>query len=369
MARVNLSWHSGTPTLGTAFARGGNNFDALRLGAALLVLFSHAFVLTGQADAEPVARLLGHTVDGGGLAVSAFFAISGFLVTRSAARRRPLEYVRARVLRIWPALAVAVLVQTVAIGPACTDLPWRAYLLQPQTWGALVTASIVVLRPDLPGVFAGNPVAGAVNGSLWTLRVELACYLLPLCLVLLRALRPRVVLALAAAALLAFTASAMARASPHGAHGLGDPRLFAALACLWDFLFGAGLWLHRDRVPCGAWPAAVAAALTLLAGLLPPGVILVHLAWPYLMLCAGLSRPVGTRWMHRLGDVSYGVYLYAFPVQQAVVAWRGAASGPLAVAAMALPAVLVLALLSSRIVERPALRLKFRPGGMVLPQG
>lgn len=328
-------------------------------------MFSHAFALTGGTAIEPIAWASGRLADGGALAVAAFFAISGFLVTRSAEQRPPAAYLRARALRIWPAAIVAVLVQTLVIGLAFTALPWRAYLGHPATWRSLLTATIVVLRPDVPGVFTHNPLPGEMNGSLWTLRVELACYAIPLALAATRLLRPFAVLPLAAGAFALFAAAAAARAH-HAASPLADPRIVSALTSLWDFLLGAALYTVRRRVPFGPGPALLAAGLCASARAIPLGVVLLHLAWPYLVLSAGLARPVGHRVMRRLGDISYGMYLYAFPTQQAVIAALGPEWGPLPLAAFALPPVLGLACLSSRLVEMPALRLKRRSAAVTV---
>lgn len=328
-----------------------NNFDLLRLSAALLVLFSHAFVLTGHAAEEPVARLLRHATDGGGAAVGAFFVLSGFLIARSAEMRPWRDFLRARALRIYPAFAMVVLVQTLVLGPAVSSLGAAGYLAAGETWAGLGRALLFSPRAGLPGVFEGNPLPGVVNGSLWTLRVEVLCYAAMLGWGVLGA--PRWLVGLAAAA--GFVALAAAHAAGAGL------QVVSVLDCLVFFATGAALWCWRGRVVLRGWVAAALLAGFWLLAATPAGPLLWHVALPYGVLHLGLAPAVAAGAMRRLGDVSYGVYLYAFPVEQALAAgFPGIGAGALALCAA--PAAVVLGVVSSRLVERPALRLKRRNG-------
>ena len=151
-----------------------NNFDALRLLAALTVVVAHAWPLTGVS---PSPMLGGIKVFH--LAVFVFFAISGYLITTSWQRApRVRRFLAARVLRIFPALILVVVLTVLVIGPVATTLPLGEYFTSPQTWGYLVTVTLAAAY-QLPGVFDQNPL-DVVNGSLWTLGPEFACYLLVL---------------------------------------------------------------------------------------------------------------------------------------------------------------------------------------------
>lgn len=340
-------------TVAARFATGRNNFDAVRLAAALTVLASHAYVLTGHPDDEPVARLLGHTIDGGGLAVAAFFVLSGFLIARSAQLHPWRDYVRARVLRIWPAFVVAVLLQTLVIGTAFTSRPAMAYLGDPATWVA-VARSLVFSPPlGLPGVFDANPLPRAVNGSLWTLRIEALCYAGLLALSLAGLLRPvRVLLPLAGGwALLSAVLAARAGLAPAF---LASLTVASIVDCVLHFLMGAAVWVYADRVPLrGSFALALAAAFAITAGTgLAP--LTLHLALPYIVFWFGLARPVAVPPL----DISYGTYLYAFPVQQAVVATAGPAIGASGLVLAAAPLTVLLGLASRLWIEQPALRLR-----------
>ena len=360
-----------------------NNFDFLRIAAALMVLVGHAYVLSGREALEPAARHTG--LDGlGALGVSIFFVISGFLVTGSYDRlRNAPAYLVARLLRIIPALAVAVALSALVLGPAVTTLPKGAYFADPQTW--LYVARNVLLYPVaylLPGVFADNPYPGAVNGSLWTLRLEFTCYLLLPLLDWRRLLRPGVVTTLAVVAGLAYvalavagaveaqaaaqaaTAAGLAAAVPTGA-GPGGVPAFAVLALRFGFLFlaGAALYWRRDaRWLRSGWTLAAAAlAFGLVALSERWAMAATPLILPVLVTTFALRPLPGFSSFSRYGDYSYGVYIYAFPVQQTWMHLLGPERlGVWAYAGLTLLTALPLAVASWLLVEKPALDLKER---------
>ncbi|MBK7117547.1 MAG: acyltransferase [Comamonadaceae bacterium] len=154
-----------------------NNFDLLRLLAAWFVLFSHCYPLSGQPVADPFVRHTG--IDTlGGIGVSIFFVLSGYLVTNSLERSSSVySFARKRAFRIFPALAVLTVYCSYWLGPVLTTLPLETYLKHPQTVAYLWNVSAWKIQYALPGVFATNPVPVAVNGSLWSLPYEISCYL------------------------------------------------------------------------------------------------------------------------------------------------------------------------------------------------
>ena len=147
-----------------------NGFDVLRVFAATLVIFGHAFPLTKAVS----PGLMGNGVQT--IGVKIFFIISGFLIT-SSWRKDPhvVRYALRRILRIIPGLFVVTALCALVLGLAFTELPWRQYLASGGVWRYFRN---VLLYPvyDLPGVFAANPYPVAVNGSLWSLPVEVAMY-------------------------------------------------------------------------------------------------------------------------------------------------------------------------------------------------
>jgi peptidoglycan/LPS O-acetylase OafA/YrhL len=178
----------------------GNNFDAIRIVAAFTVLFSHHHALTGQA--EP--RFLG-LYTWGTAAVIVFFIISGYLVT--ASWYNDPSFVRfglRRILRIWPALAVAAALTAYGLGAWVTSLPPGQYWTDGMTSGYLLNTLALRIRFALPGVFDGNPFPNSPNGSLWTIPFEVRCYAVLALAGLLGLMRNRRIWLLAVAAMMAW---------------------------------------------------------------------------------------------------------------------------------------------------------------------
>ena len=149
-----------------------NNFEFLRISAALLVLVSHHYPLSnlGEPGLPGVISL-------GGVAVMVFFSISGFLVTQSwLSDPNAFRFAWRRILRIWPALITVVLLSTLILGPIVTNLTVFDYFAHRATWDYLRTLIMEIHFP-LPGVFTNNPGGSSVNGSLWTIPFEVRCYL------------------------------------------------------------------------------------------------------------------------------------------------------------------------------------------------
>jgi peptidoglycan/LPS O-acetylase OafA/YrhL len=298
------------------------SFDLIRLIAATMVVFSHSYPLAGLAP----LRLSG-TEDFGSLGVSIFFVVSGHLVTGSYLRD-PGAYLVRRLLRIEPALIVS-LAATVLLGAAISTAP--GYWTSPQTYlYVLRNALLYPATYRLPGVFDANPVPHVVNGVLWTLRMEFTCYLF---LMLVRARRAAMLGAMVAAAAAYLTIRAV---EPNWADQTSTRIAF--LAARYGFLFCAGSALWGVKLPRPLWLGLGSAALFPLAG---------ALALPTAVL--GLARPGKLP-----ADLSYGVYIYAFPLQQLLAAhgrlnfWTAMAfTVPLAAA-------------SWFLVEKPVLRLKPR---------
>jgi peptidoglycan/LPS O-acetylase OafA/YrhL len=338
-----------------ALARGrDNNFNLLRAVAAALVIVTHAYGATGHAAEEPLVRLCGKSL--GSVAVDVFFVVSGFLIAKSWDRSRGvLEFAIARALRIYPALWACVAFCVLVIGLGFTTLPAQEFLRDPAT-GTFVLRNLTVLPfgtlGRLPGVFVGH-AEGTVNLPLWTLPFELKMY------VLLALLGVSGVLRRPGAVALGVVAAALVYVVPTA---LGRPESGAILYGRFVFFFFSGTlaYLWRDRLTVAAGPA-VACALAGLAALAGPFMLrapLLALVTPYLVLAAALAPSPRLHAYNRLGDYSYGLYIYGFPVQQAVVALAGGADARQAPAtnlALSLPVALALAVLSWHLLEARAL--------------
>jgi peptidoglycan/LPS O-acetylase OafA/YrhL len=329
-------------------SRQRNGFDHVRLFAALLVLVSHHFALWGRP--EPGALFDSY----GGVGVAIFFALSGYLVSQSfRADPNAVRFMARRLLRILPGLAGCVLACTLVLGPVVTTLPLRDYLLHPQTREFVLMN--LGLRPAfaLPGVFADARLGPAVNGSLWTLPFEVAAYLL---VAALGTLLPPQVLRRAFPLLCTAAFVLMLAWQPAQPIVVWDNDLRHVPRFLAYFLLGATLAQGGSRWLQPRAMLALAAALVLVPHDSARQLLAILLT---LSLAIHLGRsPVAERFALR-HDVSYGVYLYAFPVQQVVIAQFGAL-GFWPTMALALAMTWACAALSWRFIEAPMLRLKPR---------
>jgi len=329
-----------------------NNFQLLRFAGATFVVFFHCFALTNRWTEEPLWRL-SHDWNFGALGVKIFFVISGFLVTKSWQQRsRLLPFMSARALRIYPALILATLF-TVALAGVSTSLTWSAFLTDPITrdfvWH---TASGWSLRDELPGAFVANPFPRSVNGSLWTLPVEIRLYIYVGLAGAVALIAQRWLFATAMVFAIAVTLL-----SPEWLQTLSIDAGSSSVVIL--FAIGSLAWLVRDWLPVSL-PFALAAVIALLA--IPVDVgrgILFAALFSYLVLAIAFHPLVQFPAFNRIGDYSYGIYVYAFPIQQTLIQ-RNPDWSPTTLFLTAMPLLVALAMLSWHGVEKPMLGLKSR---------
>jgi peptidoglycan/LPS O-acetylase OafA/YrhL len=287
-----------------------------------------------------------------------FFAISGFLIARSwALESVPSRFAVKRALRLQPALVVAVAVTALIV----SDLSAGSYFTSPSVYRYIGANSLLYTGGGhLPGVFAHNVYPNAVNGSLWTLPVETIAYAGVAVLGVLGALRERVMLAILTFAVLLVLSTPLVGVGSIAVSGPIGGSL--SLVLYLGGLFNAGMLLYvlRDRIAL-RWDIAGVLMIAWIATFDTEWVqTAAMLAIPYLVLVLAYRTP---RWLSaitRPGDLSYGIYVYAFPAQQvAAYAW-GPRLGPATMLALVAVPVYLLAFLSWRLVEAPALRLKRR---------
>lgn len=344
-----------TPRLASLVAGRRNNFDALRLAAAVMVIFGHSFAITsGTLADEPLWRFSRQQFHSGMLAVRIFFIISGFLIAASYLRLGRLSaFARNRALRIFPGLVAAVLVTLLVIGPLATSLPLGDYFRDPRTYAYLKTLTLRLhgANDRLPGVFEGNPLAGSVNGSLWTLFYEVVCYALAAAMGALALLRRRVMLLVFAAAMVIRPLIlALAPASSL----LGGESLHLGQA----FVAGMLGYVGRDSIPISGRLALLAAGGLVAGTAMGLGNLLVPVLGTYLVLALAFSPSIRWHGFARHGDYSYGLYIYAFPVQQLIVQVADRPISHTLNFLAAVPATLLLAMLSWHLVEKRFLALK-----------
>lgn len=340
-----------------------NNFNLLRFVAATAVLVSHSYALaTGDAGTEPLRHLLGMSL--GDIAVGLFFVTSGFLVTGSLlSKRNATEFFLSRALRIYPGLWVAILLTVAVFGLVFSELNAADFFTHRATWRYVLT-NMVMLGYEtylLPGTFGHLPFAGAVNGSLWSLPFELRMYLLlGFAWVVLAKINPQPArwfkwfcIAIAASTVLldlAFVGIQMSDPAPYR-----EPRIIGLGAA---FFSGAALRVLQDRVPV-SWAIFFLLAAALATSAATSGFQIVYkLTFAYLVLYLALVPRGWLLKFNQLGDYSYGIYIYAFAVQQSIV-YSIPGITPMQLIAGSFPPTLGLAVASWYLIEKRALR--FRP--------
>lgn len=342
------------PRLGDILDDEDNGFGVLRLVTALAVVFSHSFYLTTHVTAaEPLYWLTGFTL--GQHAVHVFFAVSGLLVMASLVRTTTMAgYLWARALRVFPALLLCTVLTAFFLGPLATSLPLVSYLTSAEPYlYVLKTAGLVTGNAPLPGVFAGNPVPGEINIPVWTLKYEVICYLVLAALAIAGVFRSW---ALTTLALASIAALYLVPQLAHGASTEGGA--LGSLARL-GFCFSLGVlgYVLRERLRIGAVTLLLAAgAYVLSRGTGLEYVALIALTATLAFAVASLPFSALTRWT-RDTDISYGTYIYGWPIMQLFVSLFTGLS-PLQLFLLTLAVLAPLAYLSWRLVEKPALELK-----------
>jgi peptidoglycan/LPS O-acetylase OafA/YrhL len=329
-----------------------NNLNLLRFLFASAVIFSHCYLLLRLDDVEPMHALVKYT-DLGRAAVFGFFFISGYLIVKSALRwSSPEQYIASRVLRIFPGLAAVILLCAFVLGPLVTTLPLREYLLHPCMYSFLTQIWMHHMQLSLPGVFSDGRVSSVVDGALWTLPIEWMLYMATMLVCLAVQWRSSTIYLSArtwavVVASLVLTAQMMP--------------LQWNFAWGWTkiFFMGAMCYLLRKWVLLSLPLAAFILCLDLY--LMRSASMMGYRLFPYVLgyfvLTLGYHPAIHIKGFHRFGDYSYGLYIYAFPLQQLLLTRF---HNPLTYFAATYPLTLLAAVCSWHFVEEPSIELKHK---------
>lgn len=327
-----------------------NNFDLFRFLLASLVLFSHTDLLLGQP--EFFSRWTHGQIQGGNFAVNFFFVLSGFLITRSWLKSRGLlDYLRKRVWRIYPGYLTAVAVDILLIGPLAAGSV-AGYFSELRPIGALVTA-LLLSGIVAPRVFQEQP-SPYMNGSLWTIPYEFLCYLLVAVLGLTGLLGERRGLWLSGLLFLCLYGVYVGNHCQTGEPAWSLTNHLALTRLAMYFMAGSFCsYLPRSFFTRPALIAGLSALLlvtsqtTGLRALLP-------CAGSYVFFAVGFWRPSRFALPKPRIDISYGIYLYAYPLQQLLI--HEGITGPWLLNLVSFPLTVGAAILSWYLVELPPLK-------------
>lgn len=337
-------------TLASAFARPTNNFGPLRLIAAAMVVISHAWLATtGFEELEPLFAQTGQPL--GAHAVHIFFGISGFLVAASWSRNPDaISFLTARTLRVFPGFLVAAAFVFLVLAPVITRVPIYLHLADSEVWRNLTHLVLTFSGgTSLPHGFDANPFGSAAMVAVWTLKWEIACYFALVLFAIAGLVQGNRLLLLIG---LFFALSMTLWFNPQligRYHGLES--LSRLPAC---FILGVAAWEYRDRIKLN-W-LALAALVLLTLGLhgTPFYRPTLYVSEVYGALMLALATPVIASEFFDDVDLSYGVYLYGWPLTQTIVGAQPFLA-PSTVAIMAMGVAMAFAVLSWRFVEKPAL--------------
>lgn len=343
-----------------------NNFNLIRFIAAFGVLFSHSFSLAmGSSDTEPFKLLFGMSF--GQIAVDIFFISSGFLIANSLfVKKNLLNFLWARFLRIYPGLFVALLFCVFFVGVYFTTYPLEEYLMDTQTYIFLAKNAVLFWGEEarLPGVFESLPWAGIVNGSLWTLPFEVRAYcLLVFCSIVIHrvivwskhTLNERLLyLLIPLLGMLIYISDYFYTFLPISYFSSEDFRLYSL------FFIGTACYIFKDSLVLSKHIFYAAVVSLLISTIHIDLFFIVYNVVVFYVIFYIAYIPKGwIRKFNQYGDYSYGIYIYAWPIQQSVIAFMPGIS-PLELCLYSLLITALLSYFSWHCIEKKALMFKGR---------
>ena len=306
-----MKWITQGETLIEAIERTKNRsrgFDYMRIGLALAVVLWHSTRVSYEGMA-----MTGWYRPFFGMVLPMFFALSGYLVSGSLMRVRSVhEFVALRAMRIIPALAVDTTIAVLIIGTSFTVLPLSEYFSRRETWEYLLNI-LGVVHFRLPGVFLDNPKPGMINASLWTIPFELECYLLIVLLRIFGILKSLKALIITAIVL----QIAVPLLDQMSDKPLGDFKAVPGRVLVLAFVYGVIIFMMRSRVILNFPLFIVSLGMGCLLLLNGEAAYFVGLPAAYAAVYLGMRDPPKIPVLMD-GDYSYGIYLYSYPIQQAI---------------------------------------------------
>jgi peptidoglycan/LPS O-acetylase OafA/YrhL len=346
-----------------------NNFHFLRFFAAVLVIYGHTYPLAGYGNLDDIQRITGGLFPSAHIGVCIFFSISGYLIAKSLeSSKKYFHFFLKRLIRIMPGLIAAVLFTVFVLGPFCTTLPLKQYFSDAATYDYLKVIKLFPQYPDsLPGVFKSLPIT-LVNGSLWTLAYEVTCYGLLMGAHMLFRKHLKIFLLIAFAAV---WGSYFYWNTSLSAHPVPLRFIHLNLYDLLDFglyfLVGSLLYYYQDLISYRWVWLLLSFLVFMLSFVLSSKLAIIPLdsiVWvryvflPYAVLSLGFKKGLLNKFGN-YGDISYGLYIYAFPVQQMILSFTGPENISIAMLFVtALVLILPLAWVSWKFIEEPVLKLK-----------
>ncbi|MGH1517306.1 acyltransferase family protein [Chryseobacterium sp. JK1] len=334
-----------------------NNFDFLRFIFASFVIISHSYGLLGSTEGDVLARLTNGQMRFSYIGVHGFFIISGYLIFNSLLRCKGLaDYYWKRVLRLYPALIV-VLFLTVLLAPAVyeSSIPYwhntSVYTYIPKN------LTLFFRQKGIDGVFENNPYTSSINGSLWTICYEFSMYVMVSSLFFIRKKSFVKIIV----ALIFVTSYILSVFKPYLLNGLfmKIELVSGSFYNLMCFFTGGMLMTYVTIRNKKTETILILLALVILVISTYFGLLLYtcYFTLPILVILIGKSStPYINKLGEVIGDTSYGIYIYSFPIQQTLVHFYKMDTIPLIIFSMVLS--FAAGYLSWHLIEKKALGYK-----------
>jgi len=343
------------------YLNSNNRFDFVRLIAAWLVLYSHSYVLSASKEIELISKYLKFDT-AGGLAVGVFFSISGYLVFKSLKNSNSLKiFIIKRALRIYPALILSVLFSVFVVGIICTELSIQEYLTNRKTLSYLKTITGFNIKYELPGVFENFPEK-SVNGSLWSIAIELRCYLVLGIISLLpfsMKLKLWISVTILSSLLLFRPIEAPSDLSIKFLGLSYDFNKFGLMFTLGCLI--ASYEKHKNFQYIKIIGLISASILIIISNLEISKFTLIAYNYliPFIFIWIGLYFTLLPKIPDKIGDISYGLYLFSFPIQQLLI-YLELSSNLVNFILLSTILSVFLSAISWQLVEKPFLNLKHK---------
>lgn len=333
-------------TASQIISRDGNNLDLIRLLASISVIIYHSFAFNPQwGIIDPIKNTFGY-VTTGGLAVKIFFFISGILVTNSLiTRNSAYHFIVSRLFRIFPGLLFVLFVSSFFIGPILSTIPLRDYLLSGDVYSYFLNNIILDTRYFLPGVLEGNKYG--VNGSLWTIRYEVIAYIVLLFSFLIGFNKNKLISSLICVLII------IEPVTPFKGYLFASSEYNAIYLLAPCFALGSLIAINKER-----YKSTVLVPISLFFFQF----LISDEALKALLICFSLclfSFHIAsldfTKKIKLNSDISYGVYLWGFPLQQIYSQYFDFSF--IVNITLSLVTTMIIALISWRLIEKPSIEL------------
>ncbi|WP_405317075.1 acyltransferase family protein [Faecalibacillus faecis] len=321
-----------------------NNLSFLKFIAACLVIYSHSFALSlGRGNLDFLDTISKGSLSFGGFAVAIFFFSSGFFITKSIIKRGGSNYIKTRIARIFPPLIVTVALTVIIFGLFFSSLSFFDFIFNKQT---LLYCLNMILIPVhmLPGVFSNNVYGSYINGALWTLPVEFACYIAVYVLYKLSWLNEKKYKIISVFVFISYFCLTFIKLPIF-------ETLLRYSQPAYVFFMGSYFYLLRNKIKISSKILMISILCFLLLITIGYGKIATVFCLPYILLYYSFYLKQCESLLAKLGDISYEIYLVGFPIQQMIVSLFGGNMRPYMNLMFALPISIILAFIVHGILD------------------